>query len=89
MVIRIPPPRKPVQLYVWEKCGFCVKQKKVLDGMNAEMRAWFSRNVDVTVVNDPSRYPNVRGYPFWVIGGTPNPGFKTLEQIMTIRRGIS
>lgn len=89
MTLRIPPARKPVQLYVWSKCGFCVKQKTVIDQMNAEMSAWFSRNVQVIVVQDPKMYPMVKGYPYWVIGGIPDPGFKNLQQVMAIRNDIA
>lgn len=89
MVMRIPSPRKPVQLYVWDKCGFCVKQKKVLDSMNAEMSNWFHQNVTVTVVVNPKDHPTVKGYPYWVINGIPDPGFKTLQQVMAIRRDVS
>lgn len=89
MIIRIPPPRKPVQLYVWDKCGFCVKQKQVLDNMDPDMRHWFSNNVDVTVVQDPSMHPTVRGYPYWIIRGIPDPGFKDLGKVMAIRRDTS
>ena len=84
----IPPARKPVQLFVWSKCGFCVKQKKVLDSMNQEMKMWFAKNVDITVVENPKEHPTVRGYPYWVINGMPDPGFKTLQQIMALRRDV-
>ena len=85
MTIMIPPPRKPIQLYVWSKCGFCVKQKKVLDSMNADMKNWFSRNVQVFVVEDPKMYPMVKSYPTWVIDGMPDPGFKNLQQVVAVR----
>jgi len=88
MPIRIPPARKPIQLYVWSKCGFCVKQKKVLDQMDDEMRRWFLKSVNVIVVEDPKAYPLVKGYPFWVVRGMPDPGFKNLQQIMMIRRNL-
>jgi len=88
MSIRIPPARKPIQLYVWTKCGFCVKQKNVLDRMDEGMKRWFIKNVDVIVVEDPKMYPLVKGYPFWVVRGVPDPGFKNLKQIMDIRSNL-
>jgi hypothetical protein len=89
MAIPIPPARKPVQLYVWSQCGYCVKQKNVLDSMSNDMRAWFSQSVDVTVVADPTEHPMVKGYPFWVVRGIAEPGFKNLQQVMDVRRRSS
>ncbi len=88
MTIAIPPPRKPVQLFVWSKCGYCVKQRAVLDAMDPATRDWFFRRVDVTVVQDPKEYPAVKGYPFWVVRGAAEPGFKDMQQIMAIRRRV-
>lgn len=86
MSIPIPAAQKPIQLYLWSKCGFCTKQIRVLSSMNSEMQNWFNRNVTVTTVDDPKRYPMVKGYPFWVLSGRPSPGFKTVEEIVSMRR---
>lgn len=85
MSISIPAPQKPIQLYLWSKCGFCTKQTLVLSTMNAEMQDWFNRNVTVTTVDDPKNFPMVKGYPFWVLSGKPSPGFKTIEEIVSMR----
>ena len=54
--------------------------------MDTEMTSWFNRNVNVTNVEDPKRYPMVKGYPFWVISGKQSPGFKTMAEIVSMRR---
>lgn len=63
MSIPIPFGQKPIQLYLWSKCGYCTKQNRVISSMNAEMVDWFHRNVNVTTVEDPKSYPMIRGYP--------------------------
>lgn len=86
MSFPIPSAQKPIQLYVWSKCGYCTKQIRVISSMDAEMTNWFNRNVAVTTVEDPKRYPMIRGYPFWVLRGKQAPGFKTMEEIVSMRR---
>lgn len=86
MSIPIPPAQKPIQLYLWSKCGYCTKQMGVLSSMDDEMKSWFYRNVEVTNVSDPKMYPSVKGYPFWVLDGSPNPGFKNMSEILSMRR---
>lgn len=86
MSIPIPSAQKPIQLYLWSKCDYCKKQVKVLSSMNVEMTNWFQRNVAVTTVDDPKMYPMVRGYPFWVLHGKQAPGFKTMKEIVSMRR---
>jgi glutaredoxin len=86
MSIPIPRPQKPIQLFMWSKCAYCTKQKRVLSSMDAEMTNWFQRNVDVTEVHEPKMYPMVKGYPFWVINGKAAPGFKTMSEIVSMRR---
>ena len=51
MPIAIPSAQKPVQLYLWSKCGFCTKQKAVFDSMNHEMRNWMMSNVKIITVH--------------------------------------
>ena len=86
MSIPIPSAQKPIQLYLWSKCGYCTKQQQVLSSMDAEMSNWFQRNVEVTMVENPKRYPMVKGYPFWVLSGRQAPGFKTMGEIVDMRR---
>jgi hypothetical protein len=85
MSIAIPSPQKPIQLYLWSKCGYCVKQKSVFGTMSPFMLEWMRLNVALINVETPSSYPMVKGYPFWVVNGSPNPGFKSLEQIMSLK----
>lgn len=84
MPIPIPSAQKPIQLYIWPKCGFCTKQKQVISSMDTNMTNWFNRNVRVTTVEDPKRYPMVKGYPFWVVSGKQSPGFKTIDEIVSM-----
>lgn len=88
MAIPIPPAKKPIQLYLWSKCGFCTKQKAVFDAMKPEMRNWIIKNVDFVTVENPSMFPSVKGYPYWMVYGKPNPGFKNLSEIMNIRKTV-
>jgi len=85
MSIPIPAAQKPIQLYLWSKCGFCTKQMQLLYSMDAEMQEWFNRSVTVTTVDDPKKFPTVKGYPFWVLSGRPSPGFKTMAEIVSMR----
>ncbi|CAM9090883.1 unnamed protein product [Ectocarpus sp. 12 AP-2014] len=84
--IPIPSAQKPIQLYMWTKCGFCTKQQRVISSLDAEMTNWFSRNVQVVTVQDPKMYPRVRGYPFWIVRGREDSGFKDVSQIVALRR---
>lgn len=86
MSIPIPQAQKPIQLFLWEKCSYCTKQKRVLSSMDAEMMNWFNRNVQVTIVQDPKMYPMVKGYPYWLMSGRPDPGFKSMDEIVSMRR---
>lgn len=86
MSIPIPFGQKPIQLYLWSKCGYCTKQNRVISSMNAEMANWFHRNVNVTTVEDPKSYPMIRGYPHWVLSGKPSSGFKNVDEIVAMRR---
>ena len=88
MNIAIPPPQKAIQLYLWSKCGYCTKQKSIFEKMNPVMLQWMNHNVSLINVENPSSYPMVKGYPFWVVNGKPNPGFKTLDQIMSLKRVV-
>jgi len=85
MSFPIPQPQKPIQLYLWPQCGFCVKQSAIVSSMDAEMTNWFNRNVQVTHVHDPKMHPMIKSYPYWVISGKPDPGFKTMDQIVSMR----
>lgn len=84
--IPIPPSAKPIQLYLWANCGYCTKQKQVIESLDAEMSSWFVRNVCVTNVQDPKLYPSVPGYPYWVVRGRPDSGLKNLSSIVNMRR---
>lgn len=86
MSIPIPSAQKPIQLYLWPQCGHCTKQKRVISSMDGEMTNWFNRNVKVTIVDDPKKYPMVKGYPFWVLSGKQSPGFKSMGEIVAMRR---
>lgn len=86
MSIPIPPGLKPIQLYLWSKCGYCTKQMKLLSTMDDEMSGWFRRNVGVTTIEDPKSHPMIRGYPYWVLRGKPSPGFKNMDEIVSMRR---
>lgn len=86
MSIPIPLAQKPIQLYLWSKCSYCTKQKRVLSSMDAEMADWFNRNVNITSVEDPKSYPMIRGYPHWVLSGKPSSGFKSIDEIVAMRR---
>lgn len=86
MSIPIPAAQKPIQLYLWSKCGFCTKQVNLISSMDPEMTDWFNRNVSVVTVNDPKMYPMLKGYPYWVLGGKPSPGYKNMNEIVSMRR---
>lgn len=84
--IPIPSAQKPIQLFLWTKCGYCTKQAGVLASLDAEMSNWFSRNVSVTTVTDPTLYPRIKSYPYWSVRGKVDPGFKDTSQIVSMRR---
>lgn len=86
MSIPIPSAQKPIQLYMWPKCGFCTKQKGLISSFDAEMSNWFYRNVSVITVDDPKMYPMVKGYPFWVVRGKADSGLKSIGDIVSMRR---
>ena len=86
MSIPIPYPQKPIQLYLWQQCSYCTKQKRVLSSMDAEMMNWFNRNVNVTTVQDPKQLPMIKGFPHWILNGKPSAGFKTMAEIVDMRR---
>ena len=88
MSIAMPSAQKPVQLYLWTKCGYCTKQKAIFDSMNSEMRNWMMTRVKIITVQDPKMYPSVKGYPFWVVNGRANPGFKSMSEIMSIKNTV-
>ncbi|CAM9208935.1 unnamed protein product [Pylaiella littoralis] len=85
MSIPIPPAQKPIQLYLWSACKHCTEQVKVLSSMDAEMQNWLSRNVSATTVTDPKMFPMIKSYPFWVVAGRAEPGFKSLRQVVSMR----
>lgn len=85
MSFPIPPVQKPIQLYLWSACSYCTKQKNVLSSMDPEMRNWFSRNVSATTMTDPKMFPTIRSYPFWIVRGKAEPGFKTLREIVSMQ----
>lgn len=89
MPIPIPSPQKPIQLYLWAKCGFCTKQKTTLASMEHGAQMWLRSNVNVVTVAEPRDFPMIKGYPFWVVNGKPDPGYKNEDQVLAVMRGVN
>ena len=81
----IPPTSKPINLYLWPQCGYCVKQHNVIQTLDPSLSAWFMANVAVNTIKNPKAVQSIPSYPYWTVRGSPYPGLKQVSDILMLK----
>lgn len=83
LVPLIEKPEKSIKLYLWSRCGYCVRQKDIIEELNSDE---FNRVVQIFDVDDPNTLDDyrIRSFPTWVINDTLESGVKSKDEILNI-----
>lgn len=74
-----------IKVYLWSNCGYCVKQKSIIENVRVE-RSDFDTIVEVVSVDDPSVITDSRidSFPSWVVNDVVQPGVKEEKEILSL-----
>jgi len=83
LVPLIEKPEKSIKLYLWSRCGYCVRQKDIIEEINSEK---FDRIVKIFDVDDPNTLDDyrIRSFPTWVVNDTLLSGVKSKDEILNM-----
>lgn len=83
LVPLIEKPEKSIKLYLWSLCGYCVRQKDIIEEINSEK---FDRIVKIFDVDDPNTLDDdrIRSFPTWVVNDTLLSGVKSKDEILNM-----
>lgn len=83
------PRDKPIVLYTWKACGFCQKQKAVIEeftSLNNDNKNMFFDKVKIVELENPQDVPDKRieSFPTWVKNDTLIVGVQSVEKLKVL-----
>ena len=74
-----------ITVHLWTSCGYCTKQKDIIDSVRKQ-RDDFDSKVNVNTVTDPNTIEDkrIRSFPSWVVDDVVQPGVKNERDILKL-----